>query len=164
MAMALDDQNYKDFAVRLLSPSDVASPSIVEIGIDPARNNGANILCLYSGTFKMGQKGSKADWVRGTLNAPVATGARQWSPRDRGPDWTRFRDGSVTLSLSAIYNVKTAKNAGWAVDAAETEAIATTHLHPLDDHLEVRALIAVSDTDGILYRLAYSVAALGVTG
>jgi hypothetical protein len=159
--MPLDDRNYRDFRVRLM-PDDVASPSITEVRVDPALNDGANILCFYGGTLLMSQKGESSRWIRGFLNAPVYTAQRQWSPKDRGAGWTRFRDGSVTVSLAAIYNVNEANNAGWAVDAAEMSAIDTTHLHPLDDHLEIRALLAVSDSDGILYRLSYSATALGV--
>jgi hypothetical protein len=53
-----------------------------------------------------------------------------------------------------------ANNAGWAVDAAALELIVPVKF---EEHLEIQALIAVSDTDGILYRLSYQVTALGIT-
>jgi hypothetical protein len=42
--------------------------------------------------------------------------------------------------------------------------IEATHLSPTvdgEDHLQLQTLVAVRDTDGILYRLSYQITALG---
>jgi len=169
--MLLDDRNYRDFAPIRLSEANIAHPSVVEVHVDPTLNNGADILCTYTGTLMFARKGEKAGWIRGSLFAAlgldrngrpggVATGGRKWTSRDREAGWTRFRDGSIVLSLAAVYNVNVANNAGWAVDAAAVELIVPVKF---EEHLEIQALIAVSDTDGVLYRLSYQVTALGIT-
>jgi hypothetical protein len=162
--MSIDTTNYGDFIVTL-GPADVETPQVLEVRMDPAINGGADVLCFYSGVLKFAQKGTSEDhWDRGALYARFPTGSRKWFGQGSiqgGPGWTRFIDGTVTVSLAAIYNAGVANNAGWAVDAAMLEA---THLSPAvggEDHLQLQALLAVRDTDGILYRLSYQITALG---
>ena len=73
-----------------------------------------------------------------------------------------FRDGTATVSLAAVYNAGVANHAGWAVDAARVEAVSPSGALPPEDHLQIQALLAVRDTDGILYRLSYQVTAVGL--
>jgi hypothetical protein len=162
--MSIDTTGYQDFVITL-GPADVETPQVLEVRVDPAINGGADVLCFYSGVLKFGQKGTATDhWDRGALYARFPTGSRRWfGPQSiqGGPGWTRFIDGTVTVSLAAIYNAGVANYAGWAVDAAMLEA---THLSPAvggEDHLQLQALLAVRDTDGILYRLSYQITALG---
>ena len=73
-----------------------------------------------------------------------------------------FRDGAATVSLAAIYNAGAANYAGWAVDAAQVEAVAYTVPSVAGPpHLQLQALLAVRDSDGILYRIWYRIVALG---
>ena len=125
--MPLDTTGYKDFGLGL-GPADVELPQVVEVQVDPARNAGADVICFYSGILKFAAKGTSEDeWDRGSLNAPVLTGGRQWTPSLAfgGPGWTVFRGGTATLSLASIYNAGVANYAGWAVDAAQVEAVAS---------------------------------------
>jgi len=158
----IDTTGYEDFGLGL-GLSDISHPQGTEVRIDPALNGGADVVATYTGYVLMGQKGASGNWLRGNLRFPVQTFGRKWyAELFQGPGWTLFHDGSVTLSLAAIFNKNVANNAGWAVDAA----IARIHVpHPSQGkpHLVVEALLAVSDNDGILYRLAYQVTALGRT-
>lgn len=162
--MPLDTTGYTDFRIGL-GPSDVETPQALEVPVDPAMNSGANILCFYSGIFRFAAKGTSVDhWDRGSLLARLPTAGRNWSTSSifRGPGWTVFRGGTATLSLASIYNAGVANNAGWAVDAAQLEAVSgTSEFGDVEDHLQVEALLAVRDNDGILYRVSYQVIVLG---
>ena len=163
--MPINTNGYRDFGIGL-GVNDVAYPHSLEIRIDPQLNNGADVLCLYTGTLVFAAKGKTAQaWHRGSMAARVPTPGRRWSPTTiaRGPGWTIFMDGSVVLSLASIYNAGTANYAGWAVDAAIVEAVTPAAVPQPDDHLQIQALIAVRDSDGYLNRLAYQVSALGRT-
>jgi hypothetical protein len=81
----------------------------------------------------------------------------------RGPDWTGFRGATAVLSLASIFNAGVANSAGWAVDAAIVEPMVPIGVSEPDDHLQIQALLAVRDVDGILYRLSYQVSVLGAT-
>jgi hypothetical protein len=67
------------------------------------------------------------------------------------------------LSLASIFNAGVANFAGWAVDAAIVEPMIPIGTPEPDDHLQIQALLAVRDVDGILYRLSYQVSVLGAT-
>jgi hypothetical protein len=162
--MPLNTDGYRDFSVAV-QPSEVYSPHVLEVRVDPGLNNGADVLCIYSGVMTLSQpvKGtSQSAWRRGDLNAGFPTGSRKWQGPgvSRGPGWTAFRDGAAILMLSSIYNAEVANHAGWAVDAAIVEPI--TQINE-GDHLRIHALLAVRDSDGYIYRLSFQVTALGQT-
>jgi hypothetical protein len=162
--MPLDTTGYTDFRISL-GPADVETPQALELQVNPALNAGADVLCSYSGILRFAAKGTSTDkWDRGSLVARVPTAGRNWSNPSiyRGPGWTVFRGATATVSLASIYNAGAANYAGWAVDAAQVEAkSATSEFGDVEDHLEIQALLAVRDTDGILYRVSYQVIALG---
>jgi len=162
--MPLDTAGYTDFKI-ILGLGDVATPQALEVQVDPALNSGADTLCSYSGVFMFAAKGTAEDhWDRGSLLAQIPTAGRRWSSASvfRGPGWTVFRGGTSTLSLASIYNAGVANYAGWAVDAAQIEATSgISEFGEITDHLQVEALLAVRDADGILYRVSYQVMALG---
>lgn len=60
------------------------------------------------------------------------------------------------ITLNSVYNGGEAINAGWAVDTCALENI------PLVGAVQVRANIAVRDSDGILYRIGYFVTMSGL--
>lgn len=160
--MSLDTTGYTDFRISV-GPDDVETPQALELRVDPTMNAGADVLCFYSGILRFAAKGTSADkWSRGSLFARVSTAGRNWSNPSiyRGPGWTVFRGGTVTVSLASIYNAGEANSAGWAVDAAQVEAKSAVGIG-VEDHLEIQALLAVRDTDGVLYRVSYQVTALG---
>lgn len=161
--MPLDTSGYDAFEIGL-GPQDVETPQVLEIRVDPGANNGANLMCIYTGVLRFAAIGaSETAWLRGSLTARIPTPGRRWSSIPRGPEWTGFRGATAVLSLASIFNAGVANSAGWAVDAAIVEPIAPIGVPESDDHLRIQALLAVRDTDGILYRLSYQVTALGAT-
>jgi hypothetical protein len=162
--MPLDTTGYTSFAIEL-DVGNVAEPQALEVRLDPAINDGAEVLCVYTGTLVFGVQGTAVeDWSRGNLVARIPTPGRLWTPAssDRDSGWTVFRDGTATVSLASIYNSGVSNFAGWAVDAARVEAVSPPGALPPEDHLQIQALLAVRDTDGILYRLSYQVTAVGL--
>jgi hypothetical protein len=65
-------------------------------------------------------------------------------------------NSATTVTLAAVSNDGVANNAGWAADWARAEVANQT--------LNVVAGIAVNDSDGHIWRLAYQVHALGLIG
>jgi hypothetical protein len=160
--MPLDTTGYTDFFISV-GMENIETSQVLEVQVNPALNAGADILCFYSGILKFAAKGKSADeWERGSLVARVPTAGRNWSNPSvsRGPGWTVFRGATATLSLASIYNAGEANYAGWAVDAAQVEAKKVDNIGA-EDHLQIQALLAVRDTDGVLYRVSYQVTALG---
>ena len=158
---------YDDFFGRF---GGIENPLALEVRVDPALNDGANILATFTGTVKIdglyrgaeryeGQ--SAGAWSRGTFKFEIPTPGRTWYgwapgyPMD-DPSLTYVLRTTVTLSLASIFNKNVANNAGWAVDGANAYGMA----HEVSG-LAVDAAIAVRDSDGYLYRLAYQVTALG---
>lgn len=160
--MPLDTSGYSGFSIKL-GPADVETPQALEIRVDPATNNGADVLCIYTGVLRFAAVGQSDAWLRGSLIARLPTLGRQWSSISRGPDWTGFRSATAVLSLASIFNAGAANFAGWAVDAAIVEPMIPIGVAEPDDHLQIQALLAVRDVDGILYRLSYQVSVLGAT-
>lgn len=161
--MPLDTSGYDDFEIGL-GAGDVETPQALEIRVDPGANNGADVMCIYTGVLRFAAVGaSESAWSRGSLVARIPTPGRRWSSISRGPEWTGFRGATAVLSLASIFNAGVANFAGWAVDAAIVEPIAPIGVPEPDDHLRIQALLAVRDSDGILYRLSYQVSALGAT-
>ena len=154
------------------------NPLSLDVRVDPAINNGADVLSVYTGTLLIGGlqeiggsnfQLSSGRWSRGIVRFTVPTPGRRWlllppgGVPDPGPvisdkpgsPYTYFHGGTVVASLASIYNRNISNNAGWAVDGA----------HVFTDEkaegIAVEAKIAIRDSDGYLYRLAYQVTALG---
>lgn len=72
-------------------------------------------------------------------------------------------DGNVVAAPAAMYNHKVASYAGWAVDAAWVEVLPHGGDIGLPEYLALRGQIAVRDTDGYLFRIAYQAIVLGRT-
>lgn len=179
--MPLDTHGYDDFVA---AQGGFDNPQSLEVRIDPAINGGADILAVYTGTVLLsrvpgpgagpfeGQSSEK--WSRGVMKIHVPTPGRRWLgalpqdipqptqpthpglPETLDTPFTYFLRGTVVVSLASIFNKGASKNAGWAVDGAEVYGAANE-----DEGLRIQAKIAVSDSDGVLYRLAYQVTALG---
>jgi hypothetical protein len=161
--MALDTTNYQEGSVAL-GVGDVENPLAVEVGIDPARNGGADVLCTYTGTLKFSFTGAHHKWRRGVLEAVIPTPGRQWTlVATRVPGRTHRVKATVIAAPSSMYNLKAADYAGWAVDAADVTVKTEEAPGYFYGYLLLQALIAVSDADGILYRISYQVTALGQT-
>jgi hypothetical protein len=164
--MPIDTTGYRQFSIGL-GVGAVANPRALDIRVDPASNNGANILSIYTGTLILSAQGTFPDWRRGNLVARVPTGGRRWTSTSLAgtaerPGFTFLSNATVVLSLASIFNAGEANNAGWAVDSAQVEvARDPTATSQPDDHLEIQALLAVRDSDGFLFRLSYQVTALG---
>lgn len=158
--MTIDTEGYQDFSLSF-GEGDVAYPSIVEVGIDPSRNNGCSLMCIYCGTLNVNVQGKSASkWQRGTIVLKIPTGGRRWTTRSQGFGWTMFCEGCATASLASVFNKSVSKNAGWAVDGAIVEPRLLRP--PQEDYLSLQAHLAVSDSDGFLYRIAYQVTAKGI--
>lgn len=158
---------YSDFVAPI---NGIENPLALEVRVDPTINHEANFLCTYTGTVMLGKlsfrdenHGQSADyWSRGQVSFDIPTPGRTWTfiplpgyPTDDAR-LTYFHGGTVVLSLASILNMNVANNAGWAVDGAGVYALGNE-----DVGLNVQAAIAVRDSDGFLYRLAYQVTALG---
>lgn len=122
--MPLDTSGYDAFEIGL-GPEDVETPQVLEVRVDPHENNGADVLCTYTGVLRFAAVGnSESEWRRGSLVVRIPTPGRRWSSISRGPEWTGFRGGAAVVSLASIFNAGVADSAGWAVDAAIVEPIA----------------------------------------
>lgn len=153
----------------------VEKADALEVALDSDRNNNADVMAVYTGTILMGFRGeSSSAWRRGMFRLRVPTAGvgpngeviagRQWTPHiDRGPGWTVLYKGVGMASLASVYNKNVANNAGWAVDAVVVEARASQPGANLTDRLVLDDYLAVRDSDGILYRVAYQVTAIGRT-
>jgi hypothetical protein len=165
--LALDTSGYQDFRA---SVDGIENPLALDIRVDPASNDGANVCCIYTGTAKVGPlqfvqgKGlSSGQWSRGYVEIDLPTPGRRWTfiPECGIPDGeythTFYCGGTVVVSLASIFNKNVANNAGWAVDGAD--------LVPLGyevDGLRIEAQLALRDSDGFLYRISYQATALGL--
>jgi hypothetical protein len=159
--MPLDTSGYQEFEIEL-GPGDVETPQVLEIRVDPGANDGAEVMCVYTGVLRFGAIGtSDSAWSRGSLVARIPTPGRRWSSISRGPEWTGFRSATATLSLASIFNSGAGNIVGWAVDAAIVEPFIPIGVAEPDDYLRIQALLAVCGTQGVLYRLSYQVSALG---
>jgi hypothetical protein len=169
---------HKDF---IAAVDGIENPLALDVRVDAASNRGADILSTYTGTLKLGKlhgfggtefvRPSSGAWSRGIVQFDIPTPGRRWTfipldgiptptvpthPPRRGSPFTYFHGGTVVVSLASIYNKNVANNAGWAVDGADLQALGNEV-----EGLRVEAKIAVSDSDGFLYRLSYQVTALG---
>jgi hypothetical protein len=88
--MPLDTSGYSGFSIRL-GPADVETPQALEIRVDPAANNGADLTCIYTSVLRFAAIGeSENAWLRGSLVGRLPTLGRQWSSISRGPGWTKL--------------------------------------------------------------------------
>lgn len=103
---------------------------------------GANRLFIYSGTAIFDFKGESGDyWRRDVIQFKLG--------RSFGPGEVVKAIG--TGSLASIFNQSHAVNAGWAVDDCDAD---------WDDEsgrIQVRASVAVRDSDGHVLRMSYVV-------
>jgi len=173
------ETTHKDFYAGV---DGIENPLALDVRVDPAINDSADVLCVYTGTLMLGRlhgfggtnfAGPSNDaWSRGIVRFNVPTPGRRWTfiplegvpqPDPTRPDiperqspFTYFHGGTVVVSLASIYNKGVANDAGWAVDGANLQALGYEV-----EGLQVEAKIAVRDSDGYLYRLSYQVTALG---
>ena len=101
-------------------------------------------LVFISGTAYFALRGTGANWVRDDANAFI------------GPRWRRLDDVAPMAALASWLNLGTAVNAGAAVDNCRW-ARATQ-----DSRILLEVAVAVSDSDGLLYRFAYTATAIGI--
>lgn len=159
---------HKDFFAAV---DGIENPLALDVRVDPAINNGANVLSIYTGTVMLGklhgfggtefEGPTSSAWSRGIVQVIIPTPGRRWTfiPLEGIPEGTPstfFHGGTVVVSLASIFNKHVANNAGWAVDGADLQALGHE-----DEGLRIEAKIAVRDSDGFLYRLSYQVTALG---
>ncbi|MBW2738342.1 MAG: hypothetical protein JRE64_05710 [Deltaproteobacteria bacterium] len=71
----------------------------------------------------------------------------------RGPVWRRLDDVAPIVSLAAIGNDHRAIDAGWAVDWCNWYNYRQVYL---------KFGLAIRDSDGWLYRVAYQITAVGI--
>lgn len=120
-----------------------------------------------TGIVLLGMKGDR-NWVRKTLLVRLAGGKTEGlmdlEPPEEGFHWkARPVMWSVSAAPAAIYNIGSAQNAGWAVDTCTT---AWDEGEPRSEgdllsNVDLYMNLAVSDTDGILYRISFDFRAIG---
>ena len=173
--MPLDTCGYQRFGISL-NLQDVANQLMLELYVDPSTHDGADVLVIYTGTLTFNfpdrtwsadirnQWNSAKGWRRGTLDAVIPVGTLRWTENARrgGEGSIFFKKGVITAALSSMSNKEHSINAGWAVDAADVSMIVLPG-SPIREYLRMQMLIAVSDVDGLLQRIAYQVTALGQT-
>ncbi len=103
--------------------------------------SGANRLFVYTGIAVFSFKGTGSNWLRDLLSFEVG---RSFSA-------SQFRKAIATASLASIANNDHAVYAGWAVDRVAVSRSPGSGKPKLDMNLAVR------DSDGYLFRLAYEV-------
>jgi hypothetical protein len=116
-------------------------------------------IFLHSGIGLFNWQGAGGDWNRAvvTIHLPLQGGvAWQDALGTAGPLAPVLLNSATTASLASISNDNVANNAGWAADWAHVEL-------DIDKAgaLRVVAGVAVNDSDGHMWRLAYQVHALG---
>jgi hypothetical protein len=77
-----------------------------------------------------------------------------------GPRWTGVRGNVVVVSPSSMFNKNVANDAGWAVDRVNVTYF-SQYPGPPGVRVELRCGLAVSDTDGILYRVNHHLTTIG---
>ena len=118
----------------------------MEVGINGP--DGADRLYVYTGTAIFSFKGeSESHWKRDVIQFHVG--------RNFGPGQVVKAIGSG--SLASIYNRKSANYAGWAIDDADAD------WDDEDGRIQVRASVAVRDTDGYVLRMSFTVHVLANT-
>ena len=118
-------------------PSFYASPQELRTRTGDGRD-----LVVLSGYAGFHLRGSGGSWRRVT--------GEIW----RGPAWSRLDDVAPIVSLAAIGNRYHAVNAGWAVDWC--------NWYNLNTRIYLKFGLAIRDSDGYLYRVAYQITAVGI--
>jgi hypothetical protein len=77
-----------------------------------------------------------------------------------GPRWGAVQGTTVVVSPSSMFNINVANDAGWAVDRVDVKYYSETP-GPPGVRVLLRCGLAVSDSDGILYRVNYHVTTIG---
>ncbi|MCX6834243.1 MAG: hypothetical protein NTW07_03770 [candidate division Zixibacteria bacterium] len=116
-----------------------ANMQSMEVGVDGPQ--GANRLFIYTGTALFDFKGVSGDWRRDTVQFHVG--------RSFGPGEVIKAIG--TGSLASICNEHHAVDAGWAIDDTDAD------WDDEDGRIQVRASVAVRDSDGHVLRMSYIV-------
>ncbi|NEA36925.1 hypothetical protein [Streptomyces sp. SID13031] len=76
-----------------------------------------------------------------------------------GPVWRQIDDVASMAALAAWFNKGNAVNAGAAVDRCGWQGEAVGEL---DERIRLTVKLAVSDSDGWLYRFSYTATAIGI--
>jgi hypothetical protein len=115
-------------------------------------------IFLYSGVALFDWKGVGGSWTRAVARIHIPLQGVQWKTvvSEAGPKTPTLSNSAATVSCAAISNEGVANNAGWAADWTSVETDAAR-----DGGLVVVAGIAVNDSDGHIWRLAYQMHALG---
>ena len=109
-------------------------------------------MVFYSGyaVFDEGIKGESGEWLR--VDVILMPDGPVWGVSERPP----ALDGAVaTVVPASLYNRNVSNNAGWAVDNCTTSLNVDTGL------LAMHSRVAVRDSDGYIFRLAYQATVIG---
>jgi hypothetical protein len=127
--------------------SRIENPQDMEVFVNGPQ--GANRMFIYTGTAVFSFKvDSEKKWKRGTLSFKVG---RKFEPE-------QIVKIVATASLASVFDDGSWRDGGWAVDLVDAD---------LDDEsgeIEVRANLAMGDTDGYLYKIGYQVTVLAAVG
>jgi hypothetical protein len=106
-------------------------------------------MVISTGYVLFNMKGSSGAWNRQDLVFLV------------GPRWSFVRPKTtVVVSPSSMFNIDVANYAGWAVDRVDVKYFGQIP-GPPGVQVLLRCGLAVSDADGILYRVNYQVTTIG---
>jgi len=105
-------------------------------------------MVISTGYALFGMKGLSGAWNRQDLVFRV------------GPWWGAVQGTTVVVSPSSMFNKDVANYAGWAVDRVGLTYFAQIP-GPPGVRVQLRCGLAVSDSDGILYRVNYHVTTIG---
>jgi hypothetical protein len=125
------------------------TPSGFESQLDLAATTGDGLdMVISTGYALFSMKGLSGAWNRQDLVFQV------------GPWWDAVQGTTVVVSPSSMFNKAVANDAGWAVDR-----VVQTYFGqipgPAGVRVQLRCGLAVSDSDGILYRVNYHVTTIG---
>jgi hypothetical protein len=99
-------------------------------------------LVFLTGTATLFYGGTGPTFIHDDLVFPI------------GPIWEAVHDVAPMAALASIYNDHVANNAGWATDRC-TFSVANNQIY-------LHVGLAVSDSDGVLYRVAFQATAIGI--
>jgi len=132
----------------VLDTENVVFPQLVRASL----GNG-EILVVFSGAALVNLRGeSTSNWTRDTLYLALSTAALNSGGRIFIHD-----QAAPLVTLNAVWDKKTAINAGFAVDSCR----ALPHIPLFRDWILIECEIAVRDKDAFLYRAGYHVTVTG---